>query len=163
MDAEKVMEERRRAASMPSYLRISNNLKAINDAFGFTEGDEVLRSLAAVLERSVTEEECYARVSADRFVLLLRYGGWGRIGRARQASAGKWKKWAEKYKKRPYSISMIFGVYIVQDAEKFETSLAMDFAIMRAGMRKATRAAQTVCMTKRCVGKNCARGIYPIL
>ncbi len=128
---------------MPSYLRISNNLKAINDAFGFTEGDEVLRSLAAVLERSVTEEECYARVSADRFVLLLRYGGWEKLTRARQASAGKWKN-GPKNTKRPYSISMIFGVYIVQDAEKFETSLAMDFAIIRAGMRKTTRAAQTV-------------------
>lgn len=142
MDAEKVMEEKTRG----EYAVVSADIeqfKAINDAFGFTEGDEVLRSLAAVLERSVTEEECYARVSADRFVLLLRYGGWEELA-ARTASIGReMEEWAENTK-RPYSISMIFGVYIVQDAEKFETSLAMDFANYARWHAKTTRAAQTV-------------------
>ena len=103
---------------MPSYLRISNNLKLSTMRLDLRKEMKCSGRWPLSWKRSVTEEECYARVSADRFVLLLRYGGWEELA-ARTASIGReMEEWAENTK-RPYSISMIFGVYIVQDAEKF--------------------------------------------
>lgn len=56
-----------------------NQFKTINDTFGFAEGDQLLRNFANILRESIRDGECCARVSADQFVLMLRYESWDQL------------------------------------------------------------------------------------
>jgi diguanylate cyclase (GGDEF)-like protein/PAS domain S-box-containing protein len=48
-----------------------NGLKLINDAFGHTEGDNLLVNVANILKRSLREEDILARVGGDEFAVIL--------------------------------------------------------------------------------------------
>nr|WP_122011646.1 EAL domain-containing protein [Maliibacterium massiliense] len=50
-----------------------SDFKYINDVFGYTYGDNVLKQYGAILLEGIREGELCGRVSADNFVLLLRY------------------------------------------------------------------------------------------
>lgn len=54
------------------YIDI-NRFKSFNAAFGFAEGDHLLISLNNLLDSFTTDKECYARVSADQFVVLIQW------------------------------------------------------------------------------------------
>jgi diguanylate cyclase (GGDEF)-like protein/PAS domain S-box-containing protein len=60
--------ERRQLAVMIIDLR---RFKRINDTFGRSAGDQVLKELAARLQRTVSESATPARVSGDRFALVV--------------------------------------------------------------------------------------------
>lgn len=49
------------------------NFKIINDKYGYEYGNDILISLTDELQKICGEKEIFARVNADRFVLLLRY------------------------------------------------------------------------------------------
>lgn len=49
------------------------DFKYINDVFGYAYGDSILRQYGELLQADLREHELCARVSADNFVLLLRY------------------------------------------------------------------------------------------
>lgn len=50
-----------------------NKFKVINDLHGYERGNEVLKRVAQVLQENVAPEESFCRLSADNFVLLLKY------------------------------------------------------------------------------------------
>ena len=50
-----------------------NKFKVINDLHGYERGNEVLKRVAQVLEKEILPEESFCRLSADNFVLLLKY------------------------------------------------------------------------------------------
>ncbi len=50
-----------------------NKFKVINDLHGYERGNEVLKRVAQVLQQEIAAEESFCRLSADNFVLLLRY------------------------------------------------------------------------------------------
>ena len=50
-----------------------NKFKVINDLHGYERGNEVLKRVAQVLTQELAAEECFCRLSADNFVLLLKY------------------------------------------------------------------------------------------
>lgn len=52
------------------YIDI-DRFKLINDTFGQMTGDEVLQSVASILERNTREGDTVARIGGDEFVLLL--------------------------------------------------------------------------------------------
>jgi len=49
-----------------------DNFKLVNDRWGHAAGDELLRVIAARMERSVRSHDVVARISGDEFVLLLQ-------------------------------------------------------------------------------------------
>ncbi len=50
-----------------------NKFKVINDLHGYERGNEVLKRVARVLSENVAAEESFCRLSADNFILLLKY------------------------------------------------------------------------------------------
>lgn len=54
------------------YIDISR-FKSFNAAFGFAEGDHLLIALNNLLGNFTVNGECYARVSADQFVVLIKW------------------------------------------------------------------------------------------
>lgn len=49
------------------------NFKAINTQYGYEEGDEILKQMRSLFNYFTRGNECYARIEADKFVLLLEY------------------------------------------------------------------------------------------
>lgn len=48
-----------------------NGLKQINDSFGHTAGDELLRTAAQIIKRTCRADDIVARLGGDEFVILL--------------------------------------------------------------------------------------------
>lgn len=55
-----------------TYLDFKN-FKFINDMYGYSVGDSVIKNFAEVLASETGKTECFARINADKFVLLLEY------------------------------------------------------------------------------------------
>lgn len=49
------------------------NFKFINSEYGYAYGNKLLISIAQILNLFIDEQECYARMDADTFVMLLYY------------------------------------------------------------------------------------------
>lgn len=60
------------------YLDIAR-FKSFNAAFGYTAGDELLVALDRLIGSSIAENECHARITADEYVVLVRWEGWQRL------------------------------------------------------------------------------------
>ena len=104
-----------------------SQFKIINDNFGFAVGDELLRAYAAILRDSVGQDERCARVSADHFILMLRYHGWEQLAARTKDMAQSLDVW--RYAQgMPYKIGTVFGVYLVNAAEKHNIHLMLDLA-----------------------------------
>ncbi len=104
-----------------------SQFKIVNDNFGFAVGDELLRAYAAILRDSVGQGERCARVSADHFILLLRYQGWELLLARTKDMAQSLDVW--RYAQGlPYKIGTVFGVYLVNKTEKHNIHLMLDLA-----------------------------------
>lgn len=69
---EKEISRCRRHARRLSMLLIDiDHFKRVNDAFGHTAGDEVLRRVASCLASHVRREECLARYGGEEFAMVL--------------------------------------------------------------------------------------------
>lgn len=70
-----VAEERlKMAAPDTEYLMMASNIrefKLINDVFGRDAGDRLLKKIASLITELAGPDQAYARIAADKFVLLL--------------------------------------------------------------------------------------------
>ena len=70
--AEMEIERARRNRTPLSLAYIDiDNFKQFNDRLGHSEGDKLLRSVAAVVSRRIRKIDVFARIGGDEFVLLL--------------------------------------------------------------------------------------------
>ncbi len=71
------LEQEMKRLETPRQMPISlimadlNGLKLINDTYGHSRGDEILKKAAAVLRESCRQEDIVARWGGDEFVILL--------------------------------------------------------------------------------------------
>ena len=66
-----------------------SDFKYINDVFGYTYGDSILKKYGQILLEGLREGELCGRISADNFVLLLRYQNKDEIAARQQEADGK--------------------------------------------------------------------------
>jgi len=71
IDAEKILENQKDVQYCLCYVNIIG-FKFINETFGYNVGDEVLNSISSIFNNSMREDEIFARVSGDRFVVLRK-------------------------------------------------------------------------------------------
>lgn len=64
--------ENRRGGSLAVAIVDVDGLKRVNDAYGHSQGDELLVRAARILKRSVRHEDIVARIGGDEFAILLR-------------------------------------------------------------------------------------------
>lgn len=70
LEAEKRSEQGEKRAVVTFDIK---NFKVINTEFGYETGNRVLIEIGRALHTFIEEEECYARVESDTFVVLLFY------------------------------------------------------------------------------------------
>ncbi len=63
-----------------------SDFKYINDVFGYAYGDSILKKYGEILSGGLREGELCGRVSADNFVLLLRYQEKGEVADRQRAA-----------------------------------------------------------------------------
>lgn len=101
--------------------------KTINDNYGFVVGDELLRAYGGILQKRMGDGEHCARLSADHFVLLLRYEGWDQLA-ARiydlDLALDAWRC----AQSMPYKIGAVFGVYLVDKTKERDIQIMLDLA-----------------------------------
>jgi diguanylate cyclase (GGDEF)-like protein len=123
--AERALAGTRRAKQQVAVLLIDlDRFKEINDTFGHTIGDEVLRVVATRMRSAVREEDMVARLGGDEFVVL-------QLGMAQPTSAASLAKRLLKSISEPYNIGDIeiagggsIGAAIAPiDAERWEELL----------------------------------------
>ena len=116
-----------------------DRFKLINDTFGFEEGDEVLRVFGSILQKSMGDRECCARLSADNFVMLRQYKQWETFAARLVYMQAELNRWREERGIIPYEIAVSFGVYQAEDGETNDIKQMLDFA--NYAMRSAKTAA----------------------
>tara|TARA_B110000977_G_scaffold201765_1_gene298458 strand:- start:8923 stop:10119 length:1197 start_codon:yes stop_codon:yes gene_type:complete len=67
---EKAMADRKNYAFSIAYVDL-DYFKNVNDRFGHSAGDEVLRSFSRVAENVIREIDCIARIGGEEFVLVF--------------------------------------------------------------------------------------------
>ena len=120
-----------------------DRFKLINDTFGFGEGDEVLRAFGSILQKSMEDRECCARLSADNFVMLRHYKQWETLAADLMHIQAVLNKWRGKRGIIPYEIAVSFGVYQADAGETNDMKQMLDFA--NYAMRSAKTAAGGSC------------------
>lgn len=71
IDAEELLKSQKDAQYCLCYFNMIG-FKFVNETFGYNVGDEVLNSISSILNNSMNEDEIFARVSGDRFIVLKK-------------------------------------------------------------------------------------------
>ena len=91
-----------------------SDFKYINDVFGYNYGDSILKKYGEILLEGLREGELCGRVSADNFVLLLRYQKKEEVAERQQDADGKIIQYMHSFYDRQ-SVPTCCGICCVQD------------------------------------------------
>ena len=122
-----------------------NQFKTINDVFGFGEGDNLLCAFAHELREELCSisGELAGRVSADQFVMLVRYTSFEQLSERFAHIDTRVNIYLRKHSAH-YRAVLIFGVYVVHDPVVQDFSLLLDFANYARRSAKDTHRSVTV-------------------
>ena len=95
-----------------------NRFKAVNDIYGFEQGDQVLKQVAAALRGALQEGELFCRSSADVFLLLLQCPDRTELGRRVDALAERAGRYCLSGGEC-LPLSLTCGIYLVDEDVPF--------------------------------------------
>ncbi len=106
------------------------NFEVINELFGFEEGNAILKYTANIIKENVFEDEAFARASAGKFNLLIKYDDDEGVKTRLEMimdDISEYKRNDESNSK--CSVSACCGIYIVNDEDIYESYSEMEFNI----------------------------------
>lgn len=103
-----------------------NNFKHINESYGYSEGDRVLRAFSDTLNDLLTDKETYGRINADKFIALLSFENDALLS-IRLSDLNETMNHIKKTKSDHHKISIIMGLYRIQEND-FDLSVCIDRA-----------------------------------
>ncbi|MGI6577623.1 MAG: EAL domain-containing protein [Eubacteriales bacterium] len=117
-----------------------NNFKYINDAYGYSVGDETLIYIAEALISILDENELCSRVGGDDFAILISYHSPEDLDRLFYKLRKKTKE-APICIRHKYCIKFSAGVYIVQPGDKISIAAMYDRARLAYESVRSNRSA----------------------
>lgn len=102
------------------------NFKFINTEYGYQYGNKILMSMTQILHMFIESSDCFARVDADTFVLLLFYHDLNALKQRLVSLMQKIERCTISYDEEARIICMM-GVYLINDTSK-TLSAMMDCA-----------------------------------
>lgn len=91
-----------------------DGLKAINDTYGHSAGDDAIKTIAMAINASLNEDEFAARMGGDEFEAVLKIDTRERIGTFIRTLRSQIES-ANKRKKTAYELSASLGICIVPE------------------------------------------------
>lgn len=134
MDVQRILEKHPDRSYIMSKLDIAG-FKLINDQFGFETGDMVIRSLASAI-KSVLEydDEIFARVNADEFVIFLRFSSMEAHDVRRRQYVELFSRLTEKFE---FNIKLPTGRYLITSFNDVKDDSVSVFEKVNFAHRKA--------------------------
>lgn len=128
---------------MPYALALINidRFKAINDMYGFKQGDQILSQVATALQEDLSEPELFCRSGADVFLLLLSCPDRAELGNRMEAIMARAGQFCQDGQ-QAFPITFTCGIYVVDEDTPFfimfdRANLAWASAKQRAGSHYA--------------------------
>lgn len=98
------------------------NFKFINTEYGYPFGNKILNSMTQVLQLFIETHDCFARVDADTFVLLLFYHDLTQLQQQLSSLLQRMEHCTMHYAEEVRIICMM-GVYLIKDDQKAMTEM----------------------------------------
>ncbi len=107
-----------------------NNFEVINELFSFDEGNNILKFVSKVIEKNLNEGEVFARASAGRFNLLIKYDDNDGVRTRLEMIMDDISEYKRTNKDNlKCSVTSCCGVYVIPDEDIFESCSEMEFNI----------------------------------
>jgi len=105
------------------YFDISR-FKSFNAECGYSSGDKLLMGISEKLVEFIRNEECFARITADEFVVLVEWEGWNYF-QVRFGVLDKWINELDVLKTNNYRVIILGGVCVVAgQSDSYESMVA---------------------------------------
>ncbi|MGM0602703.1 MAG: diguanylate cyclase [Bacillota bacterium] len=120
-----IAEEREEELSI--FFLDVDGLKRINDRYGHLEGDELLKSVGNILQKSLRQHDAVIRLGGDEFLVVMP-------GTDRKSSEKIWERIAENFKKenkennKKYKISVSRGTAVYRKDYKLSSDQLINLA-----------------------------------
>lgn len=101
--------DNRRSALVSLCFIDINGLKQVNDTFGHSLGDELIKTVADVIQETIRDEDFLVRLGGDEFLIVLLDTEINKVDIVWERIITKYKK-INKNETRPYLISVSHGV-----------------------------------------------------
>lgn len=116
IEADKVLGKNTSTQYAIVYTDIEK-FRYFNDMYGYSEADKVLREFSHRISQLTNTGEFFARISADNFIMLLKYEDRNSFIERLKSSADSLNTIA-KANGEPYHLILISGVYVLQSQDK---------------------------------------------
>jgi diguanylate cyclase (GGDEF)-like protein/PAS domain S-box-containing protein len=126
-EEEKRLFDASRRLPMSVVMGDVNGLKLINDSFGHSAGDSLLREIGTVLKETCRAEDILARIGGDEFVIMLYNTGEAGAERLCQRIYKACKAYEKKRDKQTFYLSISLG-----HATKTTNDLSVDDLLREA-------------------------------
>jgi diguanylate cyclase (GGDEF)-like protein len=132
-----VVEDRQHALC---YIDV-DQFKVVNDTCGHVAGDELLKQMAALLEREIRDSDMLARLGGDEFGVLFESCGLDKAAEIAETMRQKVRKHRFVWQGKPFDISISIGLVpitaeCVSLAEVLKTADAACYAAKDSGRNR---------------------------
>lgn len=114
----------------------------INDTFGFDTGDEIIKFIAYTIQKMAARTTLFARMTADKFVVLLRYGTIAKLTAAVDRLHNKIKYFVHPVTGK-YKLIYNFGIYLLKPQDT-QINAALDKADIARRKANGSHASQFI-------------------